>query len=324
MHGTLRSGGEIVDVECASPRLARLIDEGADGGLTVPDRDPTVLVRVECDRRPFPTAGWSALGREAWERRGEVVARDVCTSGLDVLVRVSDGRPEFTFRWRPSPQTRGVHAALPARARLLARSVLLQYPVIWWAGTRGRVPLHASGVELDKQACLIAGPSGSGKSTVVAAEMTAGSGVTSDNLCVSDGRAAWGIVEPLRIEGAHGRRMPHGRREARLRTRVHAITPGLVLVLRRGADSGPAVEPCSAEVAARVLTAGTYMAGELRRYWPFAAMLALGTGIGPVHPSLGALVRLLVERVPSFAVQLTRAHAIRLDELLANREDALA
>ena len=46
------------------------------------------------------------------------------------------------------------------------------------------------------------------------------------------------------------------------------------------------IRPLSPDEAARALVAGTYMAGELRRFWPFAATLALATGIGPVHPDV--------------------------------------
>ena len=44
------------------------------------------------------------------------------------------------------------------------------------------------------------GPGGVGKSTLLAAELAGGGRATSDNLCVSDGREVWGLVEPLRLE----------------------------------------------------------------------------------------------------------------------------
>lgn len=82
--------------------------------------------------------------------------------------------------------------------------------------------------------------------------------------------------------------MPHGRVERSWDSRQSGIRPTLVLVLRRGTGDRPVVRPVSPAVAARALVTGTYAAGELRRYWAFGATLALGTGLGPAHPAIGA------------------------------------
>jgi hypothetical protein len=324
MRAALHTGGEVVGIECDVPRLSELIREGADDYLASTAPHPTIIVRVEADRASFPTAGWAVLTRDAWHRNGEVVVRDVCTSGLDMYARITAGVPELVFRWRPPSTTRAAGAVLPARARLLARCVLLQYPALWWAGTRERVPLHASVVDTGSKVVLLAGPSGVGKSTLVAAELDAGARATSDNLCVTDGYAAWGVVEPLRFDRAEGRRMTHGRREARLGTRATSLLPTVVAVLRRGTDAHPSVVPCDSRVAGRALAAGTYMAGELRRFWPFAATLAAGTGMGPVHPPVAALARVLADRAETFEVVLARAPGARLTQLLEPLEEHLA
>src|SRR5205085_5521448 len=135
---------------------------------------------------------------------------------------------ELAFRWRPPSSTRAAAFEIPARARLLARCVLLQYPVLWWSGIRERVPLHASVVLTESLVAVVGGASGVGKSTLLAAEVEAGASAVSDNLCVTDGRSVWGVVEPLRLESAQGRRMPHGRRESRLDARVPVATPNVV------------------------------------------------------------------------------------------------
>jgi hypothetical protein len=280
----------------------------------------TISVAVERDRAPFATDGWSPLARDAWHRGGAVIARDVCTSGLDLHARVVDGVPTLKFRWRPPPRTRAAGTVLPARARLLLRCVLLQYPALWWAGTRERVPLHASLLRTGGHDLVVAGASGVGKSTLVAAELAAGGATAGDNLCATDGRVAWGIVEPLRIEGGDGRRMPHGRRECHLAARLPALVPDVAVLLGRGAAGRCEAVPLDVRSAGRQLAAGTYTAGELRRFWPFAALLALGTGVGPVHPPVAAVSRVLADRVATFAVVLGRGPAGRLSRLVTCEE----
>jgi hypothetical protein len=56
--------------------------------------------------------------------------------------------------------------------------------------------------------------------------------------------------------------------------------------------------------AGRVLTAGTFMAGELRRYWPFAATLALGTGLGPAQAPVADVAGALASRLPAIEITL--------------------
>ena len=81
--------------------------------------------------------------------------------------------------------------------------------------------------------------------------------------------------------------MAYGRREVPLGGRVAAQVPDLIVVLRRGVRDQPEVRRCDAAAATRWLVAGTYMAGELRRFWSFAATLSAGTGVQaiPILPS---------------------------------------
>jgi hypothetical protein len=85
---------------------------------------------------------------------------------------------------------------------------------------------------------------------------------------------------------------------------VDDLVPGLVLVLRRGTAKMSSIAPCDPDQAARSLVAGTYMAGELRRYWAFASTLAFGTGVGEVHPSVDHVARTLTAGLPCW--ELTR------------------
>jgi hypothetical protein len=325
MRATLRTGGETLDLRCDDPPVADVLRAGADGELTPGSTGaPTVVVRVERVRDPFPTSGWPLLTRGVLHRDGVVVARDVCTSGFDMRVQLVGDVPEFVFRRRPPARTRLAAVVLSERACLLTREILLQYPVMWWATVQGRAPLHGSVIDTGAAVVLLAGASGVGKSTLVANEVSAGAAAASDNLCVTDGRSVWGVVEPLRLDGGRGRRTTHGRREAHLARRVDRLVPDVVAVLRRGGadetarpSSGPMtggarMVPLDAHDAWRALATGTYTAGELRRFWPFVAMLAAGTGTGPVHPPVAPLCRVLAERARTVELVLAHAHGARI------------
>jgi hypothetical protein len=125
------------------------------------------------------------------------------------------------------------------------------------------------------------------------------------------------MVEPLRVEGGSGRRMPHGRRETALSGRAPALVPDLLIALERGSASRPALEPCSDATAARSLVTSTYMAGELRRYWAFAATLSSGTGVGPAHPPIEDVARRFAADLPCFRLVLGRTPGAGLGELLS-------
>jgi hypothetical protein len=325
MRAVLQTAGERVEVSCANRWLARVLKEGAAGQLTpIGDARPDIRVTVEDSADPFDTTGWDVLTRDACRRPGQVMVRNACSSGLDLLVTATKPTLDVVARWRPPASVRGASALLRARSRLLIRAVLLQYPPMWWSQQRGRVPLHASLCTVgaaDAPTVLIAGPGGVGKSTLVNAELARGARSASDNLCVSDGRTAWGLVEPRRVPAGdpgagHGRRMPHGRREAPWPNRVDEVVPGMLLVLRRGNAKATSMVPCSTDEAARFLIAGTYMAGELRRYWALAATLALGTGLGDTHPAIETVAEALSTGMPCFQIVLGERHGTSLGNLL--------
>ncbi len=327
MRAVARTAGLTVEVACSRPWLSRVLAEGLAGqGRQAAQGEADVLVTVEPDRAPFDVAGWEVLTRGAWRRPGEVVLRNACSSGLDL--KVSARRPALNViaRWRPPPAVRAATGVLRARARLLIRAVLLQYPALWWAQRAGRVPLHASVCTIGGPggpSVLLAGPGGLGKSTLVSAELAAGGRSTGDNLCVTDGRRVWGLLEPRRLPadgGARGpgRRMPHGRREAPWPDRADSQVPAMLVVLGRGHGATPSVAPCDSGAAALSLAAGTYMAGELRRYWAFAATLALGTGIGEAHPAIGEAAGVLSALLPARRVVLARRPGATLSDLLGS------
>jgi hypothetical protein len=279
-------------------------------------------VTVERSSAAFDVTGWRVLTRDAWCRDGQVIIRNACSSGLDLQVTAGESSLDVVARWRPSGRERAAAAVLRARARLLLRAVLLQYPALWRSQQRGRAPLHASVCGLGAaggRTVMLAGPGGIGKSTLVHGELLNGAACTCDNICVSDGQYAWGVVEPLRLpaeeHGGKGRRMPYGRREAAWPRRTVRLQPDRLVVLARGGQ--PATAPHSQSLAARHLVTGTYMAGELRRYWAFAATLALGTGLGDSHPPVQAIADTLSSRLPCLQVTLGDHPGAPLRELLA-------
>jgi hypothetical protein len=127
----------------------------------------------------------------------------------------------------------------------------------------------------------------------------------------------YGVLEPMRTAGGTGRRMPHGRRETGWTARREQVVAERILVLRRGSESEVDVVPIRGGEAARVIAAGTYAAGELRRYWAFAATLALGTGLGPAHPPVVGSASDLARGIPCSEVQLTATPGVHLVDLIA-------
>jgi hypothetical protein len=314
----LDSAGERVAIECAPAWVAELIEEGTAGELRPGDaRDASVLVRVEDGRARFDTRRWEPLTRGAWRRDGAVVIENACTAGFDLRVTCTDDRVELVCRWRPPARDRAAAHVLRSRFHLLARAVLMQYPALWWAGTRGRAPLHASACSTADATPLLTAASGVGRSTMLARELAAGGRCTGDNLAVGDGLAVWGLVEPLRVEGAGGRRMPHGRNEAPVRNREVMAEPDCLVVLERRAAGDPSFEPCGSARAARALVTSTYMAGELRRFWGLAATLAAGTGRGPAHPEVAEVAIDFAERLPCFVLAFGSRPWPGLSELLS-------
>ncbi len=306
---------------------------GSEGSGPDVDRRPhTVAVRVERARSPFPVEGWSVLTRGAWHRDGQVVVKDVCTSGFDLHVQVLPpgpgagvGQPVFTFRWRPPLRTCAANTALRTRFVLLARATLLQYPMLWAAGLRGRAPLHASAAVGGGCSVVVAGPGGVGKSSVLAAELASGGEVSSDNLCVTDGHTVWGLVEPLRLPPAQvaqvpgagrGRSSTHGRRELSPGRRLPSLVPDQVMVLHRGTGREPVARTIGRSSAINQLVAGTYCAGELRRYWPLAALLSAGTGVGPAHPPVTEAAAALVDGCRCVEVELGQRPGHSLTDLV--------
>jgi hypothetical protein len=304
-------------IRCPRGWVAERSVEGADGCfIPGPPDAPTVWVSVEPDRAPFPVAGWARLSRGAWSRDGHVVIKDVATSGFDLHAWQDGAVPEFVLRWRPPARTRAAALVLRKRARLLVRAVVLQYPALWAASTRGRAPLHAAGLTAgDEGPVLLVGTGGAGKTTLVMTEVAAHGSAVGDNLVVGDGCSVWGVVEPVRSDQGEGRRETHGRRAAHLPGRVPVLDPAVLVVLARG-DRYRA-EACDPGTAARALIASTYAAGELQRYWGVHALLALGTGAGPAHPPVPDAAAAFASRLRCLRVELPRARGERLAEHLA-------
>jgi hypothetical protein len=316
VEGLLPTAGERLAIRCPQGWIAERIAEGADECfIPGPPDSPTVRLCVEGERKPFPVAGWTRLARDAWCRDGHVVLRDVATSGFDLHAWWDGPVPDLVLRWRPPGRTHAAALVLRERARMATRAVILQYPALWVASTRGRAPLHAAALTAGRQdTALLAGPSGAGKTTLVTAEIAAHGRAIGDNLAVGDGCSVWGVVEPMRSDQGSGRRQPHGRRAMHLSGRVPALDPTVLVVLARGASYR--VEPCAPEAAARALIASTYAAGELRRYWGVHALLALGTGVGPPHPQVSQTAAAFAERLACVRVELPRVRGVRLAEHL--------
>jgi hypothetical protein len=312
-----RSGGVTLAVDAPRGPWRQRVAE-AFAGQATQGTQPDVHVRIEDNAGSFPLVGLDPLTRGAWAGRGSVVIKDACASGVDLRLTTSADALLVEARPQPRPSQRGLALLVPARTQLLWRAAMLQYPALWWAGVKGGVPVHVSALSVDGEGVVLAGPGGVGKSTLLADAMSdAGAQAVSDNLCVCFGSTLYGVLEPMRTAGGTGRRMPHGRRETSWTARREHIAAERILVLRRGSESEVGMMPVSGGEAARVIAAGTYAAGELRRYWAFAATLALGTGLGPTHPPVVGRASDLARGIPCSEVHLTATPGVHLVDLIA-------
>jgi hypothetical protein len=328
MRALLTQAGATMLLESAVPTFDRLIGDACGAALrpatvTTPDPDVDIHVVVDGSSAAFSLSGWDPLTRNAFSRDRNVVLHNACGSGFDLRITTQSStgtiRLRVEARYRPPRRERIAGRVLRSRFHLLARDVLLHYPALWAASTRGRLPLHAAAVELSGSVALLVGPGGVGRSTLLLAALGRGAVACSDNLCVSDGQVVHGVVEPVRAEAVGGRRMPHGRGEIPLPHRVDSLVPDQVIVLRRTGDGSGRVTRISAARAAAALVAGTYMAGELSRYWAFAATLAYGTGHGVAHPPIATVAQALC-RLPCTEITLGPPPAPALEDLLRARE----
>lgn len=318
------TAGAAVTVEDLTGRHAAPLARAAGTHSGPPHADPDVRVVVEPGHRPFDTTGLRPVTRGVWSGEDAVVLDSVGGSGFSQSWRIHTDalggtRLEVRARWAPSPVERAA-AALRSRADALRAQVLLHYPALWWAVTRGMAPLHVSCLEVDGAVVVLAGPGGVGKTTLVADALAHGARATCDNVAVSDGKVALGLREPLRLAvadggSATGARTTHGRRAMGWSGQVPELRPDLVVVVRRG--DAPLVRPVDPMTARRALVAGTYAAGELRRLWTLTAVLGLATGTGPVHPPVDAIAQRMTSALPCLELQLGRVPGLPLQTLLA-------
>lgn len=314
-----RTAGVTVRVDSPHPAWRALAAEACAGQALGPgpcDVDVVVAPRGEPDR-----TGLCVVTRGAVGDGSRVVLSDACGSGLDLEVSVRDDTLHVVAWPRPTWRHRGLGLLVPDRRVLLHRAALIQYPALWWAGVRGLVPLHVCAATVAGTAVVIAGPGGVGKSTLLAT-LTDSDTPVSDNLCAAGPDRVHGLLEPVRDEQGTGRRMPHGRHERAWTRRADSLAPQRIIVLQRGDPNRLVVRPATPEAAARELAAGTYAAGELRRYWAFAATLALGLGLGPAHPPVAAVSETLAHAIPCTVAQLPAAPRTTLADLVARAAEA--
>ena len=306
--GLVTAGVRVAVREDAERSVRRAVESATGERLRTLDGPPD-LVLDHGDPRPS-TQGLAPVTRGVWGGPDGMLLQSAGGSGyvqrwaLDPL-RVSSA-------WAPSLAEAGAAQGLRQRHRALRGQVLLHHPVLWSSvALHGTAPLHVSVVEVLGVPVLLAGPGGVGKSSLVADALAHGARATCDNLGVTDGRTVHGLVEPLRLPASvgdprsSGSRAAHGRREHAFTGRVAALTPALVVVVRRDDHGRTRVRPLTCERAARALVAGTYAAGELQRFWPLVAHLALA-GLGPVHPPVAEAAASLTDRLPCVELTLGR------------------
>jgi hypothetical protein len=319
----IHTAGQRVAID-GDPDLVRMAI-AATGTVEQPSsRDAANLfLSLEAKRQRFATKRCEPITRGAWmTAQAEAIIDSVGGSGFSQLWSLGEDGLGVCSRWTPSAKEAAAARLLSARHRALTGQVLVHYPALWLALLQGFAPLHVSVVEIDGVSVMLAGPGGVGKSSLVSRELAAGARATCDNIAVCDGTMAHGLAEPLRLpadltDDLGGKRTFHDRREHTWTGRARSLRPSLIVVLRRGTGAAPQVTPITAAKATRALVAGTYAAGELRRFWPLVAVLALATRCGPVHPQVEQVAATLTARLPCIELQLGQRPGAGLSELLA-------
>ena len=314
-EGRIETAGEVVDVHCAEGRIGDLLSRAVGQSIARLDadrREPTITIDVQAGTAPFDLRGLRTITRGAASNGTRSVLHNACGSGFDLQVETS---PQLTFtaRYRPTKSLLSANMLLRSRFALLAGQTLVHYPALWRAGWRDRVPLHVAVLRSADATPMLAGPGGVGKSTVVAAALGDGASVTADNVCAADGADCFGLAEPLRIVTSGRAVTSQGRSENPIPRRVGSLAPDRIVLLERGPDSR--FETACPRDVARAIVAGTYSAGELRRYWQFAATLALATDIGPAHPPIREVAAVYADRLPGVRVQVGDGDRLSLTSL---------
>lgn len=318
----IHTGGEVVSIASELPWALRMIARGVAVPEPAGQTSATVRLTIESSSKPFDTAGMRTITRGTSASGRRAVMTNAGGSGLDLLIDATDESLSVRARYRPGVFLRAANTVLDARFELLACQVLVHYPVFWRASWRGRVPLHASVIATHAGVPLLAGPGGVGKSTVLSNARRSGAVATADNLCCAGLDLCHGIAEPLRTDVGddHGTKTSHGRVARPFGRRELALAPDRIVVLERGPKTE--VTSISSKDAARALIAGTYAAGELRRYWAYAATLALATGRGPAHPPIGEIATGLTSCLPCLRVCVGDGESIAPDQLCGLEVDA--
>jgi hypothetical protein len=316
----LHTAGQRVAVEGAATAIDSIL--ASTGGA---ERDcddlPNLVVSVEQSKQRFSTSGCEPITRGVWATdRREAILESAGGSGYSQLWSIDEDGLRVVSRWTPSAKEAAAARLLPARHHALTGQVLVHYPALWLAMQQGFAPLLVSVVEIDGIAVLLAGPGGVGKSSLVARELAGGSRATCDNLAACDGTIAYGLAEPIRLPAelgdATGRKTFHGRREHGWEKRMRSLRPELIVVVRRGLQPSPRLRPITETQAVRAIVSGTYAAGELRRFWSTAAVLAMATGCGPAHPPIEEVAATFAARMPCLELQLSREPGAGLAEIL--------
>ncbi|TDU83937.1 hypothetical protein EV138_6401 [Kribbella voronezhensis] len=323
----LHTAGQRVAVEQSAAAVATVL-AATGGGESGCDDVANLVLSLERSKERFDTSGCEPVTRGVWATgRHEAIIASAGGSGFSQLWSIDEDGLRVISRWTPSAKEAAAARLLPARHHALTGQVLVHYPALWLAMQQGLAPLHVSVVRIAGVAVLLAGPGGVGKSSLVSREMAAGGRATCDNLAACDGTIAYGLAEPIRLPAEltepGGRRTYHGRREHGWETRLRSLRPELIVVLRRGLQPDPRLRPITESEATRAIVAGTYAAGELLRFWPIAAALAMATGCGPAHPPVQQVAATLAARLPCLELQLGRQPGAGLTELLHPYLDAV-
>lgn len=305
-----------VDLRSSSTEVASYLRAHLGAGATEPHRRPDLLIDMDWTWGALPPRGGGPegqrLGRYLREEGGRV--RWSRVTGFEGLVMEAGWDPDAgagtvavraASGYVPRDPLARIRYLQPARRDKKTHRTLfkmlyyaLYFPLAWHLEcSRGWEILHASAVEKDGKALLLAGHGGAGKSTL-ALSMMADPAVRfiSDNLVLHDGASIHALPEPVRLDGSsleaiRGRgyepavtglpRSAHPKQTFQVEPRRISWSAPVQAVALLRFTSESFVRSLDPPEAAAHLVAARDLVKEVEAYRPVAAFLSMATGGGP-------------------------------------------
>ena len=281
---------------------------------------------------PFPSNGeLNVIGKRMQGDADQLVwLNTVRKKGLQLRFTRRQGQFLFQVAYTFDPKKKkGVDARDYRYKKFFSlMSYLVYYPISWYLeSTRGWAVVHASALQAEQGAVLIAGLGGVGKTTTCVALMKeAGMALLSENLVYTDGVKVYPCIEPIRLDEnsltlmGKGQQLlkpvkfPEGLKKKWL---FHprkplpdaALEPQLILFPYF--TSQPTVRPLEAEIAAEKVLASNRLTREIDDYDWYKSALRLHWPQPMISALMVEVVNTFVRQARCFELGIDRTSGIK-------------